>query len=117
MRRLKKFLISLVPIRLIRRIKTGISSPCGPFQSIAKRHDGMTAPTFMLLLSTESLEICKVCMKEIIHAFAHVLLTAIVIILICTIHNCIAASQFRKCYIILSICTRVKSFSVKNHCM
>ena len=60
MRSVKKLSGSLVPFTLTRRWKSGISISCGPLQLTAKRQDGMTALRFLLLSSTECLEICKV---------------------------------------------------------
>ena len=53
--------------KLTRRLKTGFSIPDGPFQSRAKRHEGMTALALLLISSTEHLEICTM-HKEFDHS-------------------------------------------------
>ena len=63
-----KWLLGLVaPIRLTRHLKIGFSIPDGPFQSSANWHEGMTALAFLLISSTEHLDICRVKKNMTVH--------------------------------------------------
>ena len=92
MRNMKKLSGSLVPFKLTRRLKTGISTPRGPLQLTVKRQDGMTAFTFLLLSSTDCLEICRVTKLRVSFWWRLLLLSLLLIYM----HTCNMAQHARE---------------------
>ena len=92
-RSVKKLSGSLVPFKLTRRLKTGISTPRGPLQFTAKRQDGKTALTFLLLLSTECLGICRMAIRRVSFLVKAVLLLSLLVIYM---HTCNVAKHARE---------------------
>ena len=95
--RVKKLLESLVPFRLTRRLNTGNSTIFGPVQLTAKRHDGMTALIFLVLSSTECLEICIV-WKNSAHVIFSLALKITTKVYDIHIYKCKLISGFSQCW-------------------